>query len=455
MSTTSGPITLDDHPQNDAAVLEVHGGTPLRGEVGLPGAKNAALPLIVAACLSEEPSVLDNVPLGLNDVRVLIRLLRACGARVDEVGGDRLECAAGDWRDTDLRGDQAASRLRHSLLLLGAAAASGTRLALPLPGGCQLGDRRHDLHLYALNTMGFDLREAVNELGLAPGRPGPETSLDFRYPTFGGTLNVLFAAATWPGTTTRLRNAARNPEVEEVIRLLNSMGAKVTRPTPGDLVIRGVPRLHGVRHVVMPDRIVAATLIAATAITGGHTRLEGASLEVLESECATWRRAGISLRDDGGAIEVGAAARLRATDVVTRAYPGFHTDIQPLHAAMMCLSDGISEVRETILDGRFAYARGLAALGADVEVRDGGFTCVNGAAGQVLRVRGVSRLRGNEARMPDIRGGGALVVAALAAEGTTRLTNLYQLERGYRGLPDMLTALGARVARLDPAALPA
>lgn len=429
------------------AVLEIVGGTHLRGVVRIPGAKNAALPMIVAACLSPEPTVLENVPVELNDVRVLITLLRAAGAHVGERGPETLECSSGDWGDADLRGVEGAGTLRHSLLLLGAAASRGTALSLPLPGGCKLGSRKHDLHVHAFERLGIDVIETDDELSIAAGRPGEQNEIAFRYPTFGGTLNVLFAAATWPGSRTVLRNAARNPEVEEVIRLLRAMGASIAWHGPADLEIVGVERLHAARQAVMSDRIVAATLIAATVVTRGHVRVDGASLGVLSAEAAVWREAGIELGDDGTGVEVAVPDRLRATRIETAAYPGFHTDNQPLHAAMMCFADGRSEIRETILDGRFAYARELSLLGATTEVVDGGFTCVNGAPGQLLRIDGGHPLRGAHVNAPDIRGGGALVVAALAAEGTTVIGNLYQLERGYRGLPEMLDGLGAQAVR--------
>lgn len=439
--------TTHTAPATDDAVLEIVGGAHLRGEVRLPGAKNAALPMIVAACLSPEPTVLENVPIELNDVRVLIDLLRATGAHVRQRGPETLECATGDWGDADLRGVEGAGTLRHSLLLLGAAASMGTALSLPLPGGCKLGSRKHDLHVHAFERLGLDVIETDDELSIAAGRPSQQNDIAFRYPTFGGTLNVLFAAATWPGSRTVLRNAARNPEVEEVIRLLGAMGGKIAWRGPTDLEILGVERLHAAHQAVMSDRIVAATLIAATVVTHGDVRIEGASLGVLAAEAAIWRDAGVKLGDDGLGVEVALPDRLRTTRIETAAYPGFHTDIQPLHGAMMCFTDGRSEIRETILDGRFAYARELGALGAKTEVVDGGFTCVNGAPGQVLRIDGGHTLRGAYVNAPDIRGGAALVIAALAAEGTTVVGNLYQLERGYRGLPEMLTGLGAQAVR--------
>ena len=423
--------------------LEIQGGASLTGQVALPGAKNAALPAIVAACLSAEPTTLYNVPTGLNDVKLLIELLRSLGVSIQEREPGTLVCAGSDWRERPLEGDKAGS-LRHSLLLLGAAAYWHTDLFLPMPGGCKLGSRKHDLHLLALRTLGFEVREEEG-IRLGSQKAQGDAHIAFHYPSFGGTLNVLFAASGSKGTT-RLENAARNPEVLDVIALLSSMGADIHWETPSTLRIRG-RTLRGTEHTVMSDRIIASTLIAATAVTKGHILIENATTKVLEAETSAWRGAGLSLEERGDGIEVTAPERPQAVSIRTKAYPGFHTDIQPLHAAMMSVAEGETRIEETILDGRFRYAAELHKMCADMRVEAGDFTCVNGAPGQVLRIRGVAKLRGAHVQATDIRGGAAVVVAALAAEGTTYVTNLYQLERGYKDLHTLLSALGARVER--------
>ena len=441
--------------------LEIQGGRTLSGEVTLLGAKNAALPALVAACLSDEETVLYDVPTELNDVRLLAELLRSLGAEVSEAGPHTLRCRGRGWRAATLDGNKAGS-LRHSLLLLGGAAHRHLPLTLPLPGGCKLGERKHDFHVAALSALGFAVTDNPEGLGVAAGGTARGTAqgatradarVSFGYPSFGATLNALFAATGLPAVTL-IENAARNPEVEDVTMMLNKMGAQISWADARTLRVVGGTPLRGTEHRVMGDRIVASTLIAVTAVTRGETFIRNASLRVLRAEAEVWLGAGLELTDDEGGIRVRAGGRLGATTVTTRAYPGFHTDVQPLHAAMMVLADGRSEIRETILDGRFRYAAELAKFGAAVAVLPGGFRCVNGEPGQVLQLDGVAALHGAEVQATDIRGGAAVVVAALAAEGVSRVTNLYQLERGYSDLAGLLTPLGAAVRRLEGTATP-
>ena len=427
--------------------LEIHGGRALTGEVTLLGAKNAALPALVAACLSDDETVLYDVPTELNDVRLLTELLRSLGAEVREVGPHTLRCSGRGWRAATLDGDKAGN-LRHSLLLLGGAAHRHLPLTLPLPGGCKLGERKHDFHVAALSTLGFAVTDTPEGLGVAPGGAvHKDARVSFSYPSFGATLNALFAATGLPAVTL-IENAARNPEVEDVTTLLNKMGAQIAWADARTLRVVGGTPLRAAEHRVMGDRIVASTLIAATAVTRGETLIQNASLRVLQAEAEVWRGAGLELTDDAGGVRVRAKRRLKATTVTTRAYPGFHTDVQPLHAAMMVLAAGRSQIQETILDGRFRYAAELAKFGAAVTVLPGDFRCVNGEPGQVLQLDGVAALRGAEVRATDIRGGAAVAVAALAAEGVSKITNLYQLERGYSDLAGLLTPLGGAVRRL-------
>ena len=436
--------------QESQPFLEVSGGTPLAGETLVPGAKNAALPAIVAACLSEEPTILHNVPTGLNDVKLLLELLRSLGVGIEEPTPSTLVCSGQSWQNSALNGKQV-GRLRHSLLLLGAAAHRHSHLLLPLPGGCKLGSRKHDLHLLALRTLGFEVTETEAGIELSSQPSAGDKHISFYHPTFGGTLNTLFAASGREGTT-YLENAASDPEVRDVIALLRSMGADITWANETTLKIRGA-KLRGTEHTVMGDRIIASTLIAATAVTRGHTFIKGATTEVLQTETAAWRKAGLLLTEAEDGVEVRAPERLKAVSVRTHAYPGFHTDIQPMHAAMMLQAEGETLIQETILDGRFRYAQELAKMGASLEVEDADFLCVNGVPGQQLRIQGVKTLHGARVEATDIRGGAALVAAALAAEGTTRITNLYQLERGYHDISALFAPLGAQVQRLEAAGI--
>ncbi|GGD76173.1 UDP-N-acetylglucosamine 1-carboxyvinyltransferase [Paenibacillus nasutitermitis] len=426
--------------------LQIEGGIPLHGEVSLPGAKNSALPAIVAACLSEEEVVLHNVPLELNDVKQLTKLLNQAGATV-KVEGDKLICSGRQWSGGTLDGELA-GKIRHSLLLLGLSANWRANMFLPLPGGCNIGSRKHDLHVFALQELGFAMEESEMGLHLKESQPKKEVEFEFHYPTFGGTLNVLFAAVR-SGSVVTLKNAAKNPEIIDVIQLLQSMGADIEWVEPKTLRVRGVEKLKGTDYTVMSDRIIAATIIAAVGVTKGQATIRNATTKVLEEEVKTWREAGLSIEEVDNGIHVEWRKPLKAVDVTTRAYPGFHTDIQPLHTTLMCKAQGTSTLTETILDGRFAYCEELNKLGATIEVSDGGFQCVNGAQGQIARIVGTGELRGTDVMATDIRGGAAVAVAALGATGTSRITNLYQLERGYGNFTEIFQALGASIVKIN------
>ncbi|WP_338553108.1 UDP-N-acetylglucosamine 1-carboxyvinyltransferase [Paenibacillus sp. KS-LC4] len=426
--------------------LLIEGGYPLSGEVSLPGAKNSALPAIVAACLSDEEVVLHNVPLELNDVAKLIKLLNDSGANV-EIRGDELHCKGSAWMGGTLNAELA-GKIRHSLLLLGAAAHWRSSLFLPLPGGCNIGSRKHDMHVSALQELGFAMEESELGLHLRESQPKERTVITFPYPTFGGTLNVLFASVRSQAVV-ELHNAARNPEVLDVIKLLNDMGANVEWLSSNSLQITGVERLHRADFTVMSDRIIASTIISAVGATKGSATIRNATTRILQSEVAVWRQAGLKIEEIDNGIYVEWNRPLEAVNVTTAAYPGFHTDIQPLHTVLMMNASGTSEMRETILDGRFSYCYELNKLGANIEVKDGGFLCVNGAAGQTAVIHGVDELYGTDLVATDIRGGAAVAVAALAAVGTSRITNLYQLERGYGNFTEIFTALGAQIMKVN------
>ncbi|MBJ6359789.1 UDP-N-acetylglucosamine 1-carboxyvinyltransferase [Paenibacillus sp. GCM10012307] len=427
--------------------LQIQGGVPLKGMVSLPGAKNSALPSIVAACLSEEEVTLHNVPVDLNDVKQLVRLLREAGADI-RMEGSTLHCSGKNWKGGTLNAELA-GKIRHSLLLLGLSAKWSKSLFLPLPGGCSIGNRKHDLHLFALQELGYAMEESDLGLHLKESEPDQEVELRFHYPTFGGTLNVLFAAVSSHSVVT-LRNAARNPEIVDVISLLTGMGADIVWADESSLRIRGVGKLHAAEHTVMSDRIIASTIIAAVGVTKGSAVIGNASVSVLNAEVAAWRRAGLMIADGPGGIHVEWAGTLQTVDVETAAYPAFHTDIQPLHTALMATARGRSVLKETILDGRFAYCDELNKMGAKISVVEGDFKCVNGAQGQLAIIDGQNKLYGADVIATDIRGGAAVAVAALGAEGQTRITNLYQLERGYGNFVELFTALGAQIERITP-----
>lgn len=429
---------------------EIEGGKPLTGNVHVPGAKNAVLPALVAASLTEEPVTLHSVPAELNDVRLIMELLEELGVDIQRSGADSLIVQKRTWEDQGI--DRAkASRIRHSLLLLGGSARWGESLFLPIPGGCNIGSRKHDLHTMALNTMGHTAEELDEGIVFSSRASAEDKEIEFHYPTFGGTLNVMFAAAARAGSRTTLKNAAINPEVIDVMKLLNKMGADIRWDSEASntMIINGVKSLHGTTHHVMGDRIIASTVIAAVGATRGNVRIHNTDAHFLQKEVSVWRDAGLRIEDhDDNYLDVAWEKPLEPVSIETSAYPGFHTDIQPLHGVMMAKAEGNSSIKETILDGRFQYVWELNKLGASGTVEDGGFLCVNGAEGQIASFTGTGDWKGSDELVArDIRGGAAVVIGALAAEGRSRITNVYQIERGYQDLPGLFQQMGARITR--------
>lgn len=429
---------------------EINGGSPLKGTVKVPGAKNAALPALVAASLTEEQVTLHQVPTELNDVKLLISLLQDLGVEIISKSNSTLTVQKKYWEDTGLNREKA-SKIRHSLLLLGGSAHWEETLFLPVPGGCNIGSRKHDLHTMALNVLGNVAEETDEGIVFSSQSSSQDKEIEFHYPTFGGTLNVMFAAVARTGARTTLKNAAINPEVVDTMKLLNSMGANITwaEDNTNTMIISGVGKLHGTSHNVMGDRIIASTIIAAVGTTKGKVRIYNASEQFLTNEIRTWREAGLAIKDDyENYLDVEWQKPLQPVSIETSAYPGFHTDIQPLHGVMMAQAEGQSSIKETILDGRFKYVWELNKLGADGNVEDGGFLCVNGAEGQIASFTGTKHWKASKDLVArDIRGGAAVVIGALAAEGQSYITNVYQIERGYQDLPNLLQQIGGKITR--------
>lgn len=429
--------------------LKIKGGNPLKGQIEIEGSKNAALPAIIAACMSEETVELKNVPLNLNDIKKLIELLQNNGAEITvDHENNRLTCNGKNWQGGLLDGDLAGS-IRASLYLLGLAVHWNKDIQLPIPGGCKLGQRKHDMHIDALKQLNNKVTENQG-IELAYNESSEVTEIEFYYPTFGGTLNVLFASVGQKDKKVIIRNAAKNPEIIDVIFMLNNMGANISWEDDRTLTIIGVEKLSPVNHYVMPDRIVGATIITATGATNGQVTLKNFDETLLATEVKTWKKAGLIIEQNNNDLMIdGQNSKLEAIDVKTRQYPGFHTDIQPLHVMLMTFAHGNSQVKETILDGRFRYASELNKMGADIIVKDGDFTCVNGEIGQIATINGPTTLTGAEVIATDIRGGAAVAVAGLAAKGTTIIKNLYQLERGYGNFVELFSALGGQLERIS------
>jgi len=420
--------------------LVVEGGRPLEGAVRISGAKNAALPLLAACLLTDETCVLRNVP-DLQDVRTLRKILAHVGLATFQRGLNAFELTVEEpGRCVAPYG--LVSQMRASIYLLGPLVAKRGYAEVALPGGCVIGHRPVDLHLRGLEALGADLAlENGTIIARAPGGlRGAE--MDLSGPcgsSVGATANVVMAACLAEGQTV-IHGAAREPDVTELIRFLQAMGARIEGSGSSTLRITGVPALGGAEQSVMPDRIEAATYAMAAALTGGDVLLEEVDLAHMGAVVEVLARAGVELSEDApGAVRVRRGERLRAVKVSTTPYPGFPTDVQAQLLALLTQAKGTSVVRETIYPDRFMHVAELARMGA--EIRKVGPTAV---------IQGPRPLSGAEVKATDLRAGAALVMAGLAAEGTTVVHDIHHIDRGYERIEDKLRGLGAAIYRETP-----
>lgn len=420
--------------RDSMAKLLVEGLHKLDGAVSIHGAKNSALPVLAATLLAEGTSEIGNCP-RLSDVEASAAILRGLGCAVEQRDGCVCVDTAGLCRceipDSLMR------EMRSSIVFLGAIIARCGEADMSFPGGCELGPRPIDLHLSALEKLGVRIEEDRGHLHCrAQGRlHGADISLAF--PSVGATENILLAASTARGTTI-IRNAAREPEIEDLCGFLSACGARI-RGGGGDVItIEGVEKLTGCSYRVIPDRIETATYMAAAAVTGGTLMLRHVEPEHLSTVFPSFEEAGCRVTVWENELLVSAPARLRRIrSVRTMPYPGFPTDAQAPVMAMTCVADGTSVFIENIFENRYKHAGELLRLGAKIKVE-----------GRVAVVEGVPVLSGAPVECTDLRGGAALVIAALAAEGQTEITGLHHLERGYEALESNLAAIGAHIRRV-------
>ena len=414
--------------------LMVQGGKRLCGELTVHGAKNSALPLLAASLLGDSPSIIHNCP-ELSDVDSSIHILEWLGCRVKREGNTVIvDSSSIDRYDIP---DNLMREMRSSVVFLGAIAAKCGRARISFPGGCELGPRPIDLHLTALRQMGLAIDEGHGELDCsAPeGLTGTEIALSF--PSVGATENIMLAASTAKGTTIIL-NAAREPEISDLADFLNGCGARINGAGEGTIRIDGVSRLTGTEHTVIPDRICAATYMAAAAVTQGNICLRGIIPAHLGPVLSLFSEAGCDLSVSGRDLRITAPKRLHSLKTVrTMPYPGFPTDAQAPVMSMTALAEGTSVFVETIFESRYKHVGELLRLGAHIKVE-----------GKVAVVEGVSRLSGAPVEATDLRGGAAMVVAGLAADGVTEITGLHHLDRGYEHIEETLRAVGAQLERI-------
>ena len=418
------------------SIYQVEGGRTLEGTARVHGAKNSVLPILAASVLCPGVSVVHNCP-DLSDVRASIAILEHLGCRVER-SGDTVTVDAAALTRNDVP-DALMREMRSSVIFLGAILARTGAAELSMPGGCELGPRPIDLHLAAIRALGAEIREEGGSLHCALPRGGLRgCQIDLSIPSVGATENAMLCACGAAGTTT-INNAAREPEIVDLQAFLPALGADVRGAGTSTVTVTGGRTLHGGAHTVMPDRIVAATLLSAVAAAGGEAELLGTDYRALSTVTAILTEAGCRIRSGEGRITIRRDRPLQGVRPVrTAPYPGFPTDAQPPVMAALCRSRGTTVFVENMFESRYRHVDELCRMGARIRVE-----------GRVAVVCGVETLHGAPLRAADLRGGAALVVAALGAEGVSRIEGLSHIDRGYHGLEDTLSGLGARIRRLE------
>ncbi len=412
------------------SAIIIRGGRPLSGSLTVQGAKNSVLPILAATLLSGEVCRIRHCP-RLRDVETAMEILRHLGCRADWQGRDLLVDAA-DLTRWDVP-DHLMSRMRSSVVFLGAILARCGQAEMTYPGGCELGARPIDLHLAALRSMGAAIQETGGRLACRRERlTGTEIVLSL--PSVGATENAMLAACGAEGTTV-IANAAREPEIVDLQTFLQKMGAHVQGAGSSTVVVEGGAPLHGCVHTVVADRIVAATYLAAAAGTGGDIRLEGVDYRHLSAVATMLRQAGCRLTCGETSIRLQAPRRLQSAGPIrTAPYPGFPTDAQAVLMASLLRSEGATVFVENIFDSRYRHVPEMVRMGADIRLE-----------GRVAVVCGVDRLHGATVRAKELRGGASLVLAGLQAEGETAVTGVEHIQRGYEDLTGELAQLGADI----------
>ncbi|WP_010270120.1 UDP-N-acetylglucosamine 1-carboxyvinyltransferase [Paenibacillus senegalensis] len=412
--------------------LVIEGGKPLSGTIRIHGAKNAALPILAASIMAEGTHVLENIP-DLLDIHVMLDILRALGCKA-ELRGDKVTLNTSPIYSSHIP-QELMKQMRSSVFLMGPLLARFGTVQIYQPGGCAIGERKINLHLQGLQALGAVVEEKGNTILCRTERlKGADIVLDF--PSVGATENIMMAAVMAEGTT-RIFNAAREPEIVDLQNYLIAMGAKMIGAGTDTITIEGVSKLQPVSYKVISDRIVTGTLMCAAAATRGSVTLENANPAHLTSVIHVLKRAGVQVVSQGDVIQVTCPARPKAVErVVTSPHPGFPTDLQPQMMVLLALADGISIIKETIFDGRFKHVEELSRMGADIHVD------LSSAF-----IRGVPRLYGATVESTDLRAGAALVIAGLAARGTTVVEEVHHIDRGYDRIEVMLGKLGANISR--------
>jgi UDP-N-acetylglucosamine 1-carboxyvinyltransferase len=411
--------------------IVIEGGHRLRGEVRISGAKNAALPILCSAILTGGRCTFKNVPV-LNDIRTMGRLLARLGCTVEGTRTVTIEAK----KLTSLEAPyDLVKTMRASVLVLGPLVARHGRARVSLPGGCAIGARPIDQHLKGLEAMGAKITLSHGYVEAKAKRlTGARIVCDM--PTVTGTENLMMAAALAKGRTV-IENAAREPEVEELARVLNKMGARIQGAGTAVVSIEGVDELEAIEHAIIPDRIEAGTFMVAAAVTRGDVLVRDCLPEHLDAVTAKLRAAGADVVSEEGGLRVRARGAMQPVDITTQPFPGFPTDMQAQFMVLASIAEGQSVITETIFENRYMHVQELARMGADIHVD-----------GRTSVIRGVPKLQGTTVMATDLRASASLVLAGLVASGSTEILRVYHLDRGYEQIERKLSKLGARIRRV-------
>ena len=417
--------------------FELRGGVPLRGSVTISGSKNAALPILCACVLAEDKCRIENLP-NIEDINRLLEILSMLGAGIERISDSIIEIDPSTINGRIVTPEMA-SKLRASYYMLGALLARFGEVEITQPGGCRIGQRPMDFHIKGMRALGAEVSERGDVISAKAERlVGADIVFDMA--SVGATINVMLAACRAEGRTT-ITNAAREPHVVDVANFLNTMGANIRGAGTDIIRINGRQNLHGCTYAVIPDQIEAGTYMIAAAATKGDVIIRNVIPTHLESVTAKLLECGtdVQTRDDGNefVIQVRASERPRAVNIKTMPYPGFPTDLQQPMSSMLTLAEGRSMVTENLFENRFNHCDELVRMGAKIIVN-----------GRTATIEGVERLYGTSVKVTDLRAGAAMIVAALVAEGTTKIRNIYSIDRGSERLEEKLTALGAGIRRI-------
>ena len=418
--------------------LIVTGKKAIHGEVTISGAKNAVLPIIVGALLAEDITVLHDVP-KLSDVVTIKEVLEILGAKIT-FENHTMTIDSRDLNNWDAPYNYV-QKMRASVLIMGPLLARLGKAKISMPGGCAIGTRPIDLHLKGLEALGADIQINHGDMNaVVPGGKLKGNRIYLDFPSVGATEHIMMAATTAEGTTV-IENAAEEPEIVDLANFLNSMGANVRGAGTNVIKIEGVEQLHGTTYTIIPDRIEAGSYMIAAAITGGDLLVKNVIIDHIKPLIAKMIECGVEIIEEGNNLRVRSNGRLKAVDIKTMPYPGFPTDMQAQFMALMTVAEGTSVFTETVFENRLMHADELRRMGANIKID-----------GRNAIVEGVSRLTGCKVKATDLRAGAALIVAALAAEGQTEITELQYIDRGYEDLIEKFQTIGADIVRISDGA---